>query len=185
MAHDLHRHESMSDSLSIKEIGQKIYFIRGYKVMLDSDLSELYQVETFNLNKAVRRNIGRFPEDFMFQLTIGEQESLRFQFGILKKGRGLHKKYLPLVFTEQGVAMLSGVLRSERAIQVNIAIMRAFVQLRRALETNKDLAKKLNQIEKKLLDHDQDIESAFEAIRRLMATESPATQKKIVPPGRE
>ena len=120
----------------------------------------------------------------MFQLTPDEHESLRFQIGILEKGRGLHKKYLPLVFTEQGVAMLSGVLRSERAVQVNIAIMRAFVQLRKVLEMNKDLAKKLDQIEQKLLDHDQDIESAFEAIRLLMATGSPVTQKKIIPPGR-
>ena len=173
----------MNSDLSVKEIGQRIYFIRGLRVMLDSDLAELYQVETFNLNKAVRRNINRFPADFMFQLSSEEQDSLRFQIGILKTRRGLHKKYLPLVFTEQGVAMLSGVLRSERAVQVNIAIMRAFVQLRRALEMDKDLAKKLDQIEQKLLDHDQDIESVFEAIRRLMATGSPVTQRKIKPPG--
>ena len=173
----------MNSELSVKEIGQRIYFIRGHRVMLDSDLAELYAVETKNLNKAVDRNPGRFPADFMFQLNEKEHESLRFQFGTLNKGRGKHRKYLPYVFTEQGVAMLSGVLHSERAIQVNVAIMRTFVQLRRILESNSELIKKLEQIERKLLRHDHDFKFVFEAIRLLMATGSPVTQKKIRPLG--
>jgi hypothetical protein len=110
--------------------------------MLDTDLAELYGVETFNLNKAVKRNIDRFPSDFMFQVTKDEIESLRFQFGISKtSGRG-GRRYLPYAFTEQGVAMLSGILNSQRAVHVNIAIMRTFVKLRELLTTHKDLANK-------------------------------------------
>lgn len=114
-------------------IQKKIYEVRGVKVMLDKDLAELYQVTTGNLNKAVKRNIKRFPPDFMFQLTKEEWESLRFQIGILKRGRGEHSKYLPFAFTEQGLAMLSGILNSDIAIYVNIAIMRAFVTIRQGL----------------------------------------------------
>ena len=124
-------------------IERRIYLIRKQKVMLDSDLAELYGVETFNLNKAVKRNIDRFPDDFMFQLSQEEAESLRFQIGMSKvSGRG-GRRYLPYAFTEQGVAMLSSVLNSKRAVQVNIAIMRAFVKLRELLATHKDLAQKL------------------------------------------
>ncbi len=176
---------TMNTEVQVEEIGRRIYFIRGNRVMLDSDLAELYHVETKNLNKAVSRNPNRFPCDFMFQLTQEEYESLRFQIGTLEKGRGKHRKYLPFVFTEQGVAMLSGILQSERAVHVNVAIMRTFVMLRKTLETNKELAKKLQQIERKLVLHDEDLKSVFEAIRRLMATGSPVTQRKIVPPGRE
>ena len=111
-------------------IQSKIYEIRGRKVMLDKDLAEMYQVTTSNLNKAVKRNLKRFPPDFMFQLTEEEWEVLRFQNGIIKKGRGEHTKYLPHAFTEQGLAMLSGLLNSDIAIQVNINIMRAFVVIR-------------------------------------------------------
>lgn len=111
-------------------IQRKIYEIRGQRVMLDRDLAELYQVTTGNLNKAVKRNIKRFPPDFMFQLTTEEWASLRFQFGILEVGRGKYTKYLPHAFTEQGLAMLSGILNSDIAIQVNINIMRAFVAVR-------------------------------------------------------
>ena len=129
-------------------IERKIYLIRGIKVMLDSDLAELYGVETFNLNKAVKRNLDRFPSDFMFQLTKDEAISLRFQIGMSKvSGRG-GRRYLPYAFTEQGVAMLSSVLSSKRAVQVNIAIMRAFVMLREMLATNKDLARKIHEMEK-------------------------------------
>ncbi len=110
--------------IPLEVIERKIYLIRGHKVMLDSDLAELYGVPVKVLNQAVRRNISRFPEDFMFQLTKEEYDSLRSQFVTLNTGRGKHRKYLPYVFTEQGVAMLSSVLRSERAIQVNIAIMK-------------------------------------------------------------
>lgn len=128
--------------MEIAVIQNKIYEIRGQKVMLDKDLAELYQVTTGNLNKAVKRNMKRFPEDFMFQLTTEEWEALRFQNGIIKKGRGEHTKYLPFAFTEQGLAMLSGVLNSDIAISVNISIMRAFVAIRKALpqvNTNKEL----------------------------------------------
>lgn len=121
----------------IEEIRNRIYEIRGRQVMLDKDLAELYGVEVKNLNKAVSRNIERFPDDFMFQLTKEEHEFLRFQNGTIKKGRGEHSKYLPYVFTEQGVAMLSGVLRSPTAVQVNIRIMRTFVAVRQYLSTPK------------------------------------------------
>ena len=117
----------------LQVIQSKIYEIRGQKVMLDRDLAELYQVTTGNLNKAVKRNIKRFPPDFMFQLTEDEWQVLRFQNGIIKKGRGEHTKYLPYAFTEQGLAMLSGLLNSDIAIQVNINIMRAFVAVRQMI----------------------------------------------------
>ena len=112
-------------------IQSKIYEVRGQQVMLDKDLAELYQVATGNLNKAVKRNLKSFPSDFMFQLTTEEWESLRFQIGSLDKGRGKYPKYLPYAFTEQGIAMLSGVLNSDTAIEININIMRAFVAVRR------------------------------------------------------
>jgi len=134
--------------------------------MLDKDLAKLYGVETFNLNKAVKRNLDRFPEDFMFQLNKEEFDNLIFQFGISSWG-GTRK--LPYVFTEQGVAMLSSVLRSRRAIHVNIAIMRAFVKLRQILSTHKDLVHKLAELERKIEKHDAEIQSIFEAIRQLMA----------------
>ena len=117
----------------LQVIQSKIYEIRGQKVMLDRDLAELYQVTTSNLNKAVKRNLKRFPPDFMFQLTEEEWEILRFQNGIIKKGRGEHTKYLPHAFTEHGLAMLSGLLNSDIAIQVNINIMRAFVAVRQMI----------------------------------------------------
>ncbi|MBI4848244.1 MAG: ORF6N domain-containing protein [Nitrospirae bacterium] len=167
--------------MPIEVIERKILLIRGQKVMLDSDLAELYGVETFNLNKAVKRNSERFPDDFMFQLTKEETDSLRFQIGILKtgeqsrsqsgeikSGRGQHRKYLPYVFTEQGVAMLSSVLHSKRAIQVNIAIMRTFVKLKEMLSTNQELAYKLAQLEQKMEKHDGEIKVIFDAIRQLM-----------------
>ena len=169
-------------AVAVEVIERKILFVRGHKVMLDSDLAQLYGVETFNLNKAVKRNIDRFPEDFMFQLTKEEADALRFQIGILKPedrrksrsvdikpGRGQHRKYLPYVFTEQGVAMLSSVLRSKQAIQVNIAIMRAFIKLKEMLSTNKELALKLTQLEHKIERHDGEIKLIFDAIRQLMA----------------
>jgi ORF6N domain len=146
-------------------IKRKIYLIREHKVMLDADLAELYGVKTFNLNKAVKRNIGRFPEDFMFQLSKEEADSLRFQIGMSKEaGRG-GRRYLPYVFTEQGVAMLSSVLNSERAVKVNIEIMRAFVKLRQLLATNAELARKLAALEKK---YDAQFRVVFDAIRELM-----------------
>ena len=123
----------MRYGVDLQMIQRRIYEIRGQRVMLDRDLAELYQVTTSNLNKAVKRNIKRFPSDFMFQLTSEEWESLRFQIGILETGRGKHTKYLPYAFTEQGLAMLSGILNSDTAIQVNINIMRAFVAVRQLI----------------------------------------------------
>lgn len=152
----------------------KIYMIRGHKVMLDSDLAELYAVPTKRLNEQVRRNITRFPSDFMFQLSEDEAASLRSQIATLKKGRGEHRKYLPYAFTEQGVAMLSSVLNSERAIHVNIAIMRAFVKLREMLATHKDLARKLAEMEKK---YDVQFRVVFDAIRQLMTPPEPKKKK--------
>ena len=157
-------------------ITNKILLLRGKKAMLDRDLARLYGVTTGNLNKAVKRNIERFPEDFMFQLTKDEEESLRFQFGSLKRGQ--HAKYLSCVFTEQGVAMLSSVLRSKRAVLMNIAIMRAFVKLRQILSSHKELAQKFNELEKRIQKHDVEIYSIFKAIRNLMA--DPEKSKKKI-----
>ena len=153
-----------------------IYLIRKQKVMLDSDLAELYGVETFNLNKAVKRNIDRFPDDFMFQLSQEEAESLRFQIGMSKvSGRG-GRRYLPYAFTEQGVAMLSSVLNSKRAVQVNITIMRAFVKLRELLATHKDLAEKLEALEKK---YDRQFKIVFDAILQFMKPENPLKERRV------
>ena len=149
--------------IPVERIGNIIIFIRGQKIILDRDLAQLYGVTTGNLNKAVKRNLDRFPQDFMFQLTQEEYKSLRFQFGILEKGQ--HAKYLPYAFTEQGVAMLSGILNSPRAIQVNIEIMRAFVRLRQMLLTHAELARKLEVMERK---YDAQFKVVFEAIRELM-----------------
>ena len=153
--------------IPLESIQQRIYLIRGHKVMMDSDLAELYGVQTKALNQAVKRNRERFPEDFMFQLTWDEAgEVLRSQFVTLKRGQNV--KYRAYVFTQEGVAMLSGVLRSERAVQVNIVIMRAFVRLREVLATHKDLAQKLEELEKKVTLHDKEIKAVFEAIRSLL-----------------
>jgi phage regulator Rha-like protein len=150
----------------VEQIERAILLIRGQRVMLDRDLAELYGVETRMLKQAVRRNVGRFPGDFMFELTKEEARSLRSQNVTLK--RGGHSKYLPFAFTEQGVAMLSSVLNSARAIEVNIAIMRAFVRLRELVSTHKKLELKLSELERKMEKHDESIETIFEAIRQLM-----------------
>lgn len=166
----------MKSLIPVEFIEKKILLIRGQKVMLDSDLAELYGVETRVLNQAVRRNIQRFPEDFMFELSAEENDSLRSQFVILKKSRGQHRKYLPYAFTEQGVAMLSSVLNSNRAIEVNILIMRAFVKLREMISSHKDLAKKLEDLEKK---YDSQFKLVFDAIRQLMAPPEPKKKRPI------
>ena len=161
-------------SVPIEKITGKIYLIRGQKVMLDRDLAELYQVETKQLKRAVRRNIDRFPADFMFELTKAELENWRCQFGTSKsETKGL--RYKPLVFTEQGVAMLSSILRSKRAVQVNIQIMRAFNQLRKMLVTHKDLKRKIEAMEKK---YDEQFRIVFEAITQLIE-EDEKPKKKI------
>jgi phage regulator Rha-like protein len=165
MAKEIKIYES-AVPVSGEEIEHAILLIRGQKVMLDRDLARLYDVQTKILNKAVNRNLDRFPADFMFQLTQEEHDSLRFQFGTLKRGQ--HSKYLPFVFTQEGVAMLSGVLRSPRAVQVNVAIMRAFVRLRETLSLHKELAHKLADLERKIENHDENIRSLFDAIRQLM-----------------
>jgi hypothetical protein len=144
----------------------KIFLIRGHKVMVDRDLAELYKVETKQLKRAVRRNIERFPKDFMFEITNKESESLRSQFGTLKRGE--HVKYLPMVFTEQGVAMLSSVLNSPTAIKVNIQIIRVFTRMREMLLTHKDILLKIEQIEKKLTDHDGRIQMIFDYLKQFI-----------------
>ncbi len=141
----------------------KILLIRHKKVMLDTDLALLYEVEIRALNQAVKRNIERFPGDFMFQLTKGEYESLRSQFVTLRRGQ--HRKYLPYAFTEQGVAMLSSVLNSKRAIQVNIQIMRTFIKLREMLLTHKELKQKIEAMERK---YDYQFKIVFDAIKKLL-----------------
>lgn len=151
--------------IPIEKIPESIYLIRGRRVMLSADLASLYGVEPRVLAQAVKRNVERFPEDFMFQLNKEEVNFLRSQTVILKKGRGQHSKYPPYAFTEQGVAMLSSVLRSRKAIQVNIEIMRAFVRLREMLASHKDLARKLEDLEKK---YDKQFAVVFAAIRQLM-----------------
>jgi hypothetical protein len=152
-----------------------VHHLRHEKVILDSDLAELYGVTTSNLNKAVQRNIERLPPDFMFQLSEEEWENLRFQFGISSSYGG--RRYLPYAFTEQGVAMLSSVLRSPRAVEVNIAIMRTFVQLRRLMDSNALLAEKIEALEEKYADHDQQFQLVFEAIKQLIATPSPPAKE--------
>ena len=159
-----------------ESIVNKIVFLRGEKVLLDHALAELYGVETKQLKRAVRRHISRFPRDFMFELTKNEYDSLRYQFGTLKRGE--HSKYLPMAFTEQGVAMLSSVLNSERAVEVNISIMRAFVHLRKMIASHDELAQKLSELEKHLQDHDGQIQAIFEASQQLM-TPPEKPRKKI------
>jgi phage regulator Rha-like protein len=161
----------MKDIIPKEIVEKKIYLIRGQKVMIDSDLAELYGVETKVLLQAVKRNISRFPEDFLFHLNNRELIRLRSQSVTSKSGRG-GRRYLPYAFTEQGIAMLSSVLKSERSIKVNIAIMRAFVSLREMISSNKALAKRLDELEKK---YDDQFRVVFNAIRQLMI---PAEKKQ-------
>ncbi len=151
-------------------IANKIYLIRGQKVMLDFDLAELYKVETKQLKRAVKRNHLRFPKDFMFELNKKELKNLRCQFGTSSHG-GV--RYVPMAFTEQGVAMLSSILNSNRAVQVNIHIIRVFTRLREMLLTHKDILLKLNQLEQNVVRHDDDIKVIFEYLRELL---SPKTE---------
>ncbi|MBI2313471.1 MAG: ORF6N domain-containing protein [Betaproteobacteria bacterium] len=149
-------------------IARRILFIRGQRVMLDADLAELYGVPTKRFNEQVRRNIARFPEDFMFQLTIEEHAALRSQIATLKTGRGQHRKYLPHAFTEHGAIMAAAVLNSPRAVEVSVFVVRAFVQLREMLATHKELAAKLEELERKVSSHGQAIADLINAIRQLM-----------------
>ena len=148
-------------------IANKIHFLRGERVLLDSDLAFLYGVETKRLNESARRNRDRFPDDFMFQLSEDEWSSLRTQIATLK-GRGQHPKFLPFAFSEHGVAMLSGILKSPRAVETNIAIMRTFVALRKWMLSNKELAEKIRQLESR---YDEQFKVVFDAIRQLINEE--------------
>jgi hypothetical protein len=161
----------MKAIVPIETIERKIYLIRGQKIMLDSDLAELYGVETKALKRAVKRNIDRFPGDFMFTLTSEEFTNLRYQIGTSSWGGG---RYLPYAFTENGIAMLSGVLNSKRAIAVNIQIMRTFTKLRELLLTHKDLKHRLDELEKR---YDTQFKVVFDAIRQLMASPEPKKKK--------
>jgi phage regulator Rha-like protein len=163
-------------SVSVERIERKIYVIRDQKVMLDSDLAELYEVQTKILNKAVKRNLDRFPEDFMFRVAPEEIESLRFQIGTSNTSQG-GRRYMPYVFSEHGVAMLSSVLNSKRAVQMNIAIIRAFIKLREVLATHKDLAHKIDDLEFKYQEHDHELKVVFDAIRKLISTPAPTKRR--------
>ena len=165
--------DGQTSLVPMERIERAIFSIRGEKVMLDSDLAELYGVETKVLNQAVKRNATRFPPDFMFQLTAGEWESLRSQFVTLKRGE--HRKYLPYVFTEHGALMLANVLNSERAAQTSVQVVRAFVRLRQMLASNAELARKLAALENK---YDAQFKVVFDAIRQLMSP--PAKPKREI-----
>jgi hypothetical protein len=172
---------SGAESRPVALIESRIFLIRGQKVLLDSDLATLYGVSSGRLNEAVKRNRERFPEDFMFQLTPDEGrelEALRSQFAILKRGQ--HRKYAPYAFTEQGVAMLSSVLRSPRAIEVNIAIMRTFVRLRQLLATHEELARRLEQLEWRQNEQGQEIRAVFETIEHLIEAPAEETERRRI-----
>jgi hypothetical protein len=187
------KQKSKSIAITEETVFRKIYLIRGHKVMLDADLAELYEVETKVLKQAVRRNIERFPDDFMFELTKEEWDDLRFyndtsndkessrsqivtlndeplrsQISSLKTGRGSNLKYLPFAFTEQGVSMLSTVLKSQRAIEVNIGIMRIFVKMRQMISGYKELLEKVEKMESTQLDHNEHIENIYSIIKELL-----------------
>lgn len=162
--------------MQLEKIRMKIYDIRGQKVMLDFDLAELYETETKYLKRTVKANIKRFPPDFLFDLTKLEYDFLRCNFSTLEtKGRGKYAKYLPYAFTEQGVAMLSGILNSEKAIEVNIAIMRAFVFMRQYALNHKDLTEKLQELENK---YDQQFKDVYDAISFLLQKDNQETDQK-------
>jgi len=180
----------MNEMRIIKSIQNRIYEVKGERVLLDFDLAVLYEVPTKVLNQAVKRNIKRFPKDFMFQLTKEEFGELRLQIETsetgdfsrsqivtLKTGRGSNVKYLPYAFTEQGVAMLSGILNSDKAIAMNIAIMRAFVEIRRILIQETDLRIQLNEIKQRLGEHDTQLNAIYDAMENLL--DEKAAQKKF------
>ncbi|HET7842177.1 MAG TPA: ORF6N domain-containing protein [Terriglobia bacterium] len=168
---------ALAPLVSIEVIERRIHLIRGQKVMLDRDLASLYAVRSIALRQQVKRNIGRFPADFMFRLSKEEAEALVSQDVI--PSRGNLGGFLPYAFTEQGVAMLSSVLRSQRAVRVNILIMRAFVKIREILSSRKEIRRKLEELEKKYESHDLQIHSIFEAIRKLITAESARPRRRI------
>ncbi|MBP6504215.1 MAG: ORF6N domain-containing protein [Rhodoferax sp.] len=158
-----------------QSLAQLVHLVRGEKVLLDADLSMLYGVETGALNRAVKRNVDRFPADFMFQLSAPEWESLRCQIGISSAHGG--RRGTPYAFTEQGVAMLSSVLHSQRAVQVNIAIMRTFVQLRRLMDSNRDLARRIDALESR---YDEQFSAVFDAIKQLITDDKQRKSKRPI-----
>jgi len=166
-------------SIAIDAIAPHITSLRSQRVIIDNDLAALYGVATKRLNEQVQRNAERFPNDFMFQLTPEEWDTLRSQFATLKRGRGQHRKYLPYAFTEHGAIMAATVLNSPRAVEVSIYVVRAFIRLREVLAGNQALVNKLREIERKLEGHDEAIAHIVEAIRQLSAP-SPATKKRAI-----
>ncbi len=165
--------QKQTPDVTTNEIVEKIYVVRGMKVMLDKDLAEMYGVETKRLKEAVRRNISRFPDDFMFELSELELNNLRSQFATSSWG-GL--RYLPMAFTEQGVAMLSSVLRSERAIQVNIQIVRVYTRMRQLILDNKELWLKIEKIEQALAKKDDEVQAIFKVLKNLLVKEEKPRQ---------
>jgi hypothetical protein len=166
-------------AVPVERVQQQILVLRGQRVLLDFHLATLYAVEVRALLQAVRRNAERFPADFMFRLTREEWAALRSQIVILDGGRGRHRKYLPVAFTEQGIAMLSSVLRSPRAVLVNVGIMRAFVRLRRLIESDAQLARKLRSLERRMLEHDHRFVVVFDAIRRILGPPPLPARRRI------
>ncbi len=168
--------ETANSLIPSERIEQRIFVVRGQRVMLDSDLAELYGVTTKRLNEQVKRNFGRFPPDFAFQLTPDETEILRSQFATSSWRHG-GRRSLPYAFTEHGAIMLASVLNSERAVEASVFVVRAFVKLRSLLATHKEIAQKLTELERKLTGHDEDIKTLFVAIRQLMAPPDPKTKR--------
>ena len=167
-----------------ENLAKLVYLVRGEKVLLDADLAMLYGVETGALNRAVKRNVGRFPADFMLQLTPDEWENLKCQIGISSAsaspaGKSAHggRRAIPYAFTEQGIAMLSSVLRSQRAVEVNIAIMRTFVQLRRLMDSNRDLARRIEALETR---YDEQFSQVFDAIKQLISEDKTRKSKQPI-----
>ena len=175
--------ETTSEPLSIGEIAQRIHLIRGQRVVLDTDLAAFYGETTKRFNQQVRRNLARFPADFMFQLDTEEFAALRLQSATLNAGRGQHRKYLPLAFTEHGAIMAATLLNSPRATEISVHVVRAFVELRAMLATNREMSNKLYQLERKVSRHDQAIAELIDSMRQLLAPPDPPKQPiGFVPP---
>ena len=175
--------ETTSEPLSIGEIAQRIHLIRGQRVVLDTDLAAFYGETTKRFNQQVRRNLARFPADFMFQLDADEFTALRLQSATLNAGRGQHRKYLPLAFTEHGAIMAATLLNSPRATNISVHVVRAFVELRAMLATNREMSNKLYQLERKVSRHDQAIAELIDSMRQLLAPPDPPKQPiGFVPP---
>lgn len=168
---------SNSKLIVLEQIEPLIKTVRGQKVILDEDLARLYDVTTKRLNQQVRRNMHRFPEDFLFQLTQNESDSLRLQIATLKPGRGQHRKFLPLAFTEHGAFMAATVLNSPQAVEMSVFVVRAFVKLRHLVLGHQELAAKLDQLERKVAGHDESIQQIIAAIRQLMSAPEPKPRR--------